>query len=490
MRSLRSRLTLTHALVAIVAVAIVAVLTTASIRFAFNQLTARRAQVEASDAADLLGAFYQRQQSWDGVEAILRRRQAQAGPNDPIRLRRLQLYDEQGALIFDSARPVVQRRQPKPLDGAQSPISIDGRTVGTVLIGGQSGEFTQAETEFLRLVRLSVILGSILAGIVALIVGLVITGRVTRPLRALTGAAQRLASGARHEPLTTPPDAELAELAVAFNVMASELEHQQHLRRQLVADIAHELRTPLSVLRLQLESLEDGIEQPTPATLRSLSEEVALLTRLVDDLRLLSLVDAGQLSLAIDDLDAGAAIERAVVVASARARQQGIDLRAERPPTPLAVAADPQRLAQILGNLIENALRYTPAGGHVTVRASSELRVLSSELPGTGTTTQNSKLKTQNSVVFEVADSGAGIPPDELSQIFERFYRTDKARARETGGSGLGLAIVQRLVEMQGGQIWATSAVGRGTTLHVALPAGSSAPRTPTTRPLPETVGR
>jgi signal transduction histidine kinase len=495
MKSLRSRLTLTHALVAFVAVAIVAVLVTAVIRYAFDQLTDRRIQVEASAAAEVIGAVYQRRQSWDGVQVALQRRLTQSGPNDPIKRRRMQVFDDQGGLVFDSARPVIQRLQRKPLNGVESPIVVDGRTVGTVVMGGQIGEFTKAESDFLRLVRLSVVIGSVLAGGVALIVGLVITGRVTRPLRSLKDAAQRLAAGARHEPLAVPPDKELAELAVSFNSMAAELERQQQLRRQLVADIAHELRTPLSVLRLQLEGLEDGVEQPTPATLRSLSEEVGLLARLVDDLRLLSLADAGQISLAIDDLDATTAIQRAVAASMARARQQGIDLRAEPPLTLLTASADPQRLAQILGNLIENALRYTPAGGTVTVRAHADTRPPNSKDETrdlrlvTSEALQASSLKSQVPsgavVVFEVADTGAGIPPDQLPRIFERFYRADKARARETGGSGLGLAIVQRLVEMQGGRIWATSTIGRGSTFHVALPAvvPAEAARTPLTAP-------
>jgi signal transduction histidine kinase len=331
----------------------------------------------------------------------------------------------------------------------------------------------------------------VLAGLVALIVGSLITGRVTRPLRAFKDAARRLAGGARHEPLAIPPDAELAELATAFNSMAAELERQQQLRRQLVADIAHELRTPLSVLRVQLESLEDGIEQPTPATLASLSEEVGLLTRLVDDLRLLSLADAGQLSLAIADVDAASAAERVVRTAAARARQQGVDLGTELPDAPLTVVADPQRLAQVLGNLVENALRYTPSGGAIVVRVYADHRppttedrrlkiedsnvsadeTLSSILDPRSAVNPSVVGRRSSVVVFEVADTGPGIPPDELPEIFERFYRADKARARETGGSGLGLAIVQRLVEMQGGRIWASSAVGRGATFHVALPA-------------------
>ncbi|HNP72665.1 MAG TPA: ATP-binding protein [Kouleothrix sp.] len=467
-KSLRSRLTFTHALVAFVAVIIVAVLIGAVTRLAFNRLTDRRIQNEADAAAELIAAIYQRRDSWDGAEVVLRRRLAQAGPNDLIKRRRLQVFDAAGDMVFDNAGPVLQRRQPKPRNGLESPIEVDGQTVGTVVMGGQIGEFTQAEADFLRLVRWSTVIGCVLAGLLALMVGRVIAGRLTRPLRSLQDAAQRLSSGARHEPLSLPPDRELADLASSFNVMAAELERQQLLRRQQVADIAHELRTPLSVLRLQIESIEDGIEQPGPATFQSLAEEVGLLTRLVDDLRLLSLAEAGQLTLMTETVDVGAAIERVVNTALPRARQQHVELRAEPLRAPLQALADPQRLTQILGNLVENALRYTPAGGSVTMRAYAEDRLALAANRRVPNGKSAGQLAT---VVFEVVDTGAGIPAAELPHIFERFYRADKARARETGGSGLGLAIVQRLVEIQGGRIWVSSAPGRGTTFHMALPS-------------------
>ena len=460
MRSLRSRLTFTHALVAFVGVVIVAVLVTTVLRLAFDRLTDRRIQAEADAAADVIAAVYQRRQSWDGVAQVLQRRVAQNRPNDLLRRRRLLVYDTNDALVFDNGGAPAARQSP-PRTGLESPILVDGRVVGSVVMGGPVGEFTQAETEFLRMVRWSLIAGSALAVLIALVVGRVISGRVTRPLRSMQSAAHRLASGAGHQPLAIPPDRELAELAASFNTMAAELDRQEQLRRQQVADIAHELRTPLSVLRLQLESIEDGIDQPSPETLRSLAEETHLLTRLVDDLRLLSLADAGQLSLAIDTIDASAAAERAVGNAAPRARQQQIDLRFERPGRAPAVRADPQRLLQILGNLIENALRYTPAGGTVALRLGQMAGGGAPALPA----------RPGGWVLFEITDTGAGIPHSELPQIFERFYRADKARARETGGSGLGLAIVQRLVEMQSGRIWVSSALGQGTTFHVALPA-------------------
>lgn len=478
MRSLRQRLTFTHALVALVAVVIVATLATALIRRGFDRLADRQAALEADNIVERLAELYQTRQNLSAAPQVLVR---QLNRIAPIQRRRLQLFDAQGVLIFDSAGPPMRGVLPM-VEGVVRPIIVNGQTVGTIVLAGQRSDFSPAERDFITRIYLSMLLGSLLAGIVALAVGLLITERVTRPLRSLKMAVQRLASGTRHEPLPPPPDTELAELALAFNTMAAELEHQQVLRRNLVADIAHELRTPLSILRLQLESLEDGVEEPTPVMLGSLTEEVGLLTRLVDDLRLLSLADAGQLSLTIDALDVDDVLARAMTTAAARARQQGVSITVERCPQPLTVIADGQRLAQILGNVIENALRYTPTGGQVTIRAR-----LAATLPQTAHTRlsvvrglsgrpQPPDAQPQNTppmVVFEIVDTGAGIPAHDLPYIFERFYRTDKARARETGGSGLGLAIVQRLAEMQGGHVWVTSVEQQGATFSIALPSES-----------------
>jgi len=312
----------------------------------------------------------------------------------------------------------------------------------------------------LRNITFIVIVGSLVAGSVALGVALIMAKQVTTPLRSLTLAAQRLASGERHQPLDVPADAELAELSQAFNTMAAELAHQEDIRRQLTADVAHELRTPLSVLQLQIESLEDGIEQPTPELFGSLRQEVVLLSRLVEDLRLLSLAEAGRLHLSIEELDPHEVLTRASAVVAPLARQHNIEVRLkESGPLP-PLRADPQRLQQVLRNLLENALRYTPAGGNVVIRAQS--------LPNG----PDSDGISEPHILLEVADSGAGISPADLPSIFNRFYRTDRARTREMGGSGLGLAIVQRLVEAQGGKVSVESQDGQGATFRVVLPAG------------------
>ncbi len=284
---------------------------------------------------------------------------------------------------------------------------------------------------------------------------LLIARHLTRPLVALTQAAQRLATGERHAPLTVPAEKELADLASAFNIMAANLDRQEELRRQLVADIAHELRTPLSVLRLEIEALEDGVAQHTPETLGSLREEVTLISRLIDDLRLLSLADAGQLSLAPEMLVVQDVLARVAAPLVPHAQQYGLVLRivdcsASNGSPPLAVYADPQRLAQILHNLLENAMRYTPSGGTITLRTAA--------MPN-------------QHILFEVADTGSGIATDDVPHIFDRFYRTSRARDRESGGSGLGLSIVLRLVEAHGGTITVDSVVGQGSVFRVLLPA-------------------
>lgn len=456
MRTLRSRLTVTHALIALIAVLTVTALATILIQRGFDRMAAERGRNQATLIAQFLGDYYTTNGNLTGAPAEIRRRIANSGGVLP---RRIIVAAPDWRVIFDTREGVLSLRgrllPPFFREQAVPVITADGATVGYVLAPiSDAQDLSQYERDFLARVYISMILGSVLAGAVALVVGLLLATRLTQPLRQLTTAARRLAAGERHDPLPPAPDAELAELATAFNSMAADLEHQQQLRRQLVADIAHELRTPLSVLRLQIESIEDGVEQPTPTVLASLGEEVNVLTRLVDDLRLLSLADAGQLSLTIEAVDLQSAIEQTVTAATARARQQQVTLTtvAARG-APLYAMADPQRLKQILGNLIENALRYTPAGGSVTIRALTRRDERQREL-----------------ATIEVADTGPGIPPDELARIFDRFYRADRARTRETGGSGLGLAIVQRLTEMQRGRVWVESSVGKGTSFFVELP--------------------
>jgi signal transduction histidine kinase len=230
--------------------------------------------------------------------------------------------------------------------------------------------------------------------------------------------------------------------------MAADLEHNEQLRRNMVADIAHELRTPLSNLNGYLEAIRDKVVKPDPATIRSLSEEGATLSRLVDDLQELSLADAGELKLVYQPVDIKALIEETVAAARAKAEAKGINLSAAPPRGLAPTNIDAYRIKQVLNNLLENAIAHTGREGRVTVTARSQA----------------------DDIIISVADTGEGISAQDLPNIFERFYRVDKSRARSTGGSGLGLTIARRLVEAHGGRIWAESEPGRGATISFTIP--------------------
>jgi signal transduction histidine kinase len=277
--------------------------------------------------------------------------------------------------------------------------------------------------------------------------------RISRPLIRLTRAAQRLAGGDLAVRVTGGSVREIQDLSQAFNAMAENLAQADQQRRQLTADIAHELRTPLSIIRGRLEGLQDGIYQATPEQIAALLDETALLERLIEDLRLLALADAGQLPLYPEPLDPARLLQDAAHALAPQAEAQGVALHVAVHDTVPEVQADPQRIAQVLGNLVGNALRHTPAGGQVT------LHVWRPPLAPDGV----------DRLLIAVADTGVGIAPADLPHIFDRFWRADRARVRSSGGAGLGLPIARRIVEAHGGQIWAYSQPGQGTTLTFSL---------------------
>lgn len=470
MRSLRAKLTLTHASVALLALMLGCTLSIWLINRGFRQLSQVRAERDAAQIAEVLSRAYTSDTSRIGQLPALRRFLHSADLPLFLRTAPVIVADAQGRVILDRLGNLEGRPLPAQLRSNAAPILVDGQSAGFVVLPVERRDLNIVERTVVLRVYVGVACSSILAGLVALLVGLAISKRLITPLRSLTIAATRVAGGERLDPLPLAGEAEIDELARAFNTMARQLEHQEQLRRNLIADIAHELRTPLSVLRLQVEALHDGVASPGAASFASLQEEVALLGHLVDDLRLLSLADAGQLQVAIEPISAAAVARRVLMIAELRARAQQVRLECQAPDNKLLLYADPQRIVQVLGGLIDNALRYTPAGGRVALRVAAVARlpaVAGQELIG-GAQPVN------GFVVFAVEDSGTGIAAADLPYVFERFYRADPARARETGGSGLGLAIAQRLVEAMHGRIWAESPPGQGARFYVALPAASA----------------
>ncbi|MER8102653.1 ATP-binding protein [Kitasatospora sp. NPDC094016] len=281
--------------------------------------------------------------------------------------------------------------------------------------------------------------------------------RLSRPLNALTRAARRMTDGDLSARVTATGRDEIAGLAAAFNAMAQRREQLEELRRAMVGDIAHELRTPLSNIRGWLEAVEDGVVTADGALTGSLLEEALQLQHLIDDLRDLADADAGELALHREPVDVEDLLAQVATAHGARAQASGVALVVETAGAPAGyeVFADPVRLRQLVGNLVANAVRHTPGGGTVTLRARTE----------------------SDALLIEVADTGGGIAEADLPLVFERFWRADKSRNRQRGGSGLGLAIVRKLAELHGGGVHAASTPGAGSVFTVRLPAPAAAGR-------------
>ncbi len=275
-----------------------------------------------------------------------------------------------------------------------------------------------------------------------------IARRISRPVRALTGASLQLAAGQLDVRVATHGKDELSFLSSSFNAMAEAMQRSEERQRRLVADVAHELRTPLSNLRGYLEGLADGVIEPTPELFDSLHEETLLTRRILDDLQYLALAEAGDLAYHPEPLDLSELADNAVTAHRANAANAGLEIVLDAS-EPVEVHADPGRIRQVLGNLLSNAIRYTDAGGRIEVRVRRD--------PLTA--------------ILSVTDTGVGMTASEVSRVFDRFWRADPARQRATGGSGLGLTIARRIVEDHGGSVSATSEPGLGSTFTIRLPA-------------------
>jgi signal transduction histidine kinase len=305
------------------------------------------------------------------------------------------------------------------------------------------------EQRYLTGINRALWLGALGATAIAVFLGALLAGTLTQPLREMAVASHAMAQGELEQQVPVRSDDELGELARAFNKMSAELARVTRQRRQMTADIAHDLRTPLTVLGGYLEAMEEGTLKPTPRRLAAMQQEVAGLTRLVEDLRILSLADADRLQLHLEETDVGQLLARLRDVHAPQAQEHAVDLRVDVAPELPTVQLDPARMRQVIGNLIGNALRHTAAGGTVVLEAARD------GLSG---------------VVLKVRDTGSGITEEDLPHIFDRFYRGDAARSEGGGQSGLGLAIARSLVEMHHGTITVQSEPGEGTTFFIRLP--------------------
>lgn len=321
-------------------------------------------------------------------------------------------------------------------------------------MGELTGEMNQhVEQAYRSASAISVAVGLAASLVAALAVSAYVTRRIAGPVVRLAAAARDVAGGHYAVRVATPAiGTEFATLTESFNAMAERLESVEQTRRRLLADLAHEMRTPVATLDGYLEGLEDGVVTVDAGTLAMLRTQTARLTRLAEDIGAVSRVEEHQLELHRRRLPVVELVEAAVDAARDRYATEDVTLAVEVAEAVPAVHADPDRLGQVLGNLLDNALRHTPPGGRVTVAAAPA--------------------DDGGSVALTVSDTGEGVPAEHLPHLFERFYRVDRGRDRRSGGSGIGLAIVKALVEAQGGRVSASSdGPGRGASFTVTLPA-------------------
>jgi signal transduction histidine kinase len=303
--------------------------------------------------------------------------------------------------------------------------------------------------EFLSALTWSIIWAGLVGVIIAIGLTFLSSSRVTAPIYELAKAAGKFGQGDFSCRVSLKSRDELGKLASAFNTMAEDLEHADKLKKDMVADVAHELRTPLSNIRGYVEAIRDGVIKSDATTLQSIHQEVMPLSRLVEDLHELALAESGELSLSRAAADIREIAASAVKAMHSLAIAKKLDVQLDLPERPALAMADTNRIGQVLRNLLANAANFTQEKGTITV----SVKLLNSE------------------VEVSVTDNGIGIPPDELPFIFERFHRVDKARSRDTGGSGLGLTIARQLVEAHGGSIRAESTQGEGSKFIFTLPA-------------------
>jgi len=451
-----------------------AYLTSRATQNAFNLYTTRNGLAWAQRLAPSLGDYYRASQSWDGVDRLLESELSGGltgqghgmGPGGGMGQgsgmmmgmgQRMIVVDAAGVVVGDS----LGKLQGQTLEDSQlkngAAIYNGPAQVGTLIVTPL--DFSGANTpagQFMASVNQAIISSVVIAGGIALILGAGLFFQITAPLRQLSKAAVAIAGGDLTQRVAIRSKDEFGDLGGTFNRMVESLASAETQRQHLMADVAHELRTPLAAIQGTLEGMQDGVLPLDEEQLAALHSETLLLNRLVGDLRLLSLAEAGQLKLELHEARPADFLPKIVERARPQAELKHIQLDCEVADGLPMVRVDSDRMAQVFNNLIGNALRYTPERGRILVSA--------------GLSADRAQLE------ILVSDTGSGIPEQDLPFVFDRFYRADKSRTRASGGSGLGLAIVRRLVEAHGGTISAHSPVysgsagGYGTRMRVAIP--------------------
>jgi signal transduction histidine kinase len=444
---LTHKLTLAFLLVSLLAIGLAAIVVQNVTSAQFNNYLLEQQREQFLRVA---AEYYAENGNWRGVEIPLQAAQLLPPPPQPGQIpvpQPFSLTGRDGRVIipgggFARGDIILQNVLTRG-----TPIEVDGQIVGYLLTTGAPPAQRAIEAQYIERVNLALLAAAGGGVVLALVLGLFVARMLTHPLRELTSATRSLARGELQQQVHVQTADEIGELAQAFNQMSADLAQAQQARKQMTADIAHDLRNPLTVLGGYLESLADGKLKPTPERFAAMQAEVAHLQCLVDDLRTLSLADAGELRLQKEPTHVADLLERLADSYRNQAEAQGIRLGVQVDAHLTEIALDPARMEQVLGNLVSNALRYTtPEGGEIWLNGK----------PAEG------------GVILEVVDNGSGISPEIIPHIFERSFRGDSSRSGDE--SGLGLAIAKSIVELHGGEIGVESEAGKGCRFWMMFP--------------------
>lgn len=454
MRSISSKLILAFVSIGVISVAVIAFSARWNTRAEFIRFVSDRQQ---SDIATELTDYYRTTGSWDGADILF----IPSGDtfNEPVPQNHIPpgpvppfvLVDKNGIVVVPNGEYQAGERIPASALATGVSLTENGDVVGILVPIRVPFEGNRREQEFIQRTNLTFFYSALGAAVIALILGIVLSRTLTRPIRELTQATHAVSEGDFSQQVNVHSNDELGELAKAFNNMSAELSRSVNARKQMTADVAHELRTPLSLILGHAEAVHDGVLPPTRENFEIIREEAVRLEHLVDDLRILSLADAGELTINPQTVEPERLVNEVASRYQVETQKKKISLHVDVAPHLPSLDVDPGRMTQVLTNIMDNALRHTPEGGKIHLSANEE----------------------GDDIEFSVQDSGPGVSPDDLDRIFERFYRSDSARQRDVafpGGSGLGLAIAKSIVQAHGGQILAESKAGQGMRVVVQLP--------------------
>ena len=350
-------------------------------------------------------------------------------------------------IVGDDYHPVGQQLSLQEFSDAH-PIEVEGQTIAYLVTFTPQFRLSPQEAQFIETTNQALVYASLIAVAIAILLGFGFTRTLLKPLTHLNHALKKVSQGDLSQEVPKTTEDEFGDVIDAFNQMSKALDTANQQRKQMTADIAHELRSPLTVISGYLEAIEEGSLEATPERLNAIKEEVALLNRLVIDLRTLALADAGQISIQKEGLKLSLMLQHLRNAYELKASEKQISLVVDQTGSKDTIYADEGRLLQILSNLINNAIRHTPPGGKVEILAQTHLDI----------------------VQFKITDTGEGIAEEDLDLVFQRFYRADSSRETRSGEIGLGLSIVKALVDAHHGEIGVTSEVDKGTTFTITLP--------------------